>query len=108
MVPAGADGLTICSQRGGTSNGPAHTKNKVVKFSNLVRLLNSGSMDHETSRCDAGGLARTFTLVFTYATGPAVAVAITPDCEPSITNGNVRANNTPAVLAAITQLTGLR
>ena len=111
MVPPTPTSVVICSERLGpiTPIGPRRTRHTYVgQLGDLVAALNAGQHEPPKFVCNAGGLAREYTLDFHYASGPGVAVDIGPDCQPSITNGSFFTNNTDTVLAAITRLTGLR
>lgn len=105
MVPPGAIALTVCSEQPQFAGNPSQTRNTVRgNFAQLVAVLNAGTSQPAKFACNAGGLARHYILVFRYSDGPEVAVAVGPDCQPSITNGRRLANNTHDVVVAINRL----
>jgi hypothetical protein len=107
MVPPGAIALTICSTQ--FNRKPSLTRDTIkANFAPVVAALNAGSRQLPKFTCDGGGLARQYDLVFHYADGPDVTVAVGPDCQPSITNGRILANNTDDVVAVINRLIRLR
>lgn len=112
LVPPEPISVTICSAvpavRGNA--GPAHTHDSFSagQFDHLLAVLRRGDLrSPKITSCDAGGLARTYTLVFTYRTGPDVSIDVGPDCHPSVTNGSVATDNTGAVMVAIDRLIGV-
>jgi hypothetical protein len=109
MVPLGAIPLTVCSERLQFAGKPLRTRDTVTSgFAQLVAVLNAGSRQPANFTCNGGGLTRHYTLVFRYSSGPDVAIAVGPDCQPSITNGRRLANNTQDVVAAINRLVKFR
>jgi hypothetical protein len=108
MVPGNPTSVTICSEASGASPElPRQTTNMLLtSFDHLIDVLNAGQVGRRY--CDLGGLARTYTLQFHYASRPDVAVDVTPDCHPSITNGAVQADNATDVIAEVNRLIDLR
>ena len=105
MVPPGAIAVKVCSEQLQFAGKPLQTRDTVThNLAQLVAVLNAGTRQPASFACNGGGLARHYILVFGYGNGPDVAVAVTPDCQPGITNGRRLANNTRAVVAAINRL----
>jgi hypothetical protein len=89
MVPPGAIALTVCSEQLQFAGKPLQTRDTVRgNFAQLVAVLNAGSRQPAKFACNGGGLARHYILVFRYSDGPEVAVAVGPDCQPSITDAD--------------------
>jgi hypothetical protein len=109
MVPPGAIAVTVCSEQLQFAGKPLRTHDTVThNLAQLIAVLNAGSRQRASFACNGGGLAGHYILVFRYGNGPDVAVAVTPDCQPGITNGRRLANNTGDVVAAINRLITFR
>ena len=108
MVPGNPTSVTICSEASAALPvRPRQTKHTLSSgFDHLIDVLNAGRVGR--SYCDGGGLARTYTLEFHYVSGPDVAIDVTPDCHPSITNGAAKADNVHDVVTEVDNLIGLR
>lgn len=91
--------------------GPAHTQDSFTagQFDDLLAVLRSARLEPpKITSCDAGGEARSYTLVFGYSTGPDLSIDVGPDSHPSITNGSVATDNWHEVMVAINQMIGVR
>src|SRR4051812_1416668 len=113
LIPSKPATLTICSAATTVPGhaGPAHTNDAFTagQFDDLLAVLRSGHLQPaKITSCDGGGEARTYTLVFGYATGPDLSIDVGPDCHPSITNGSVATDNWHEVMVAIDQIIGVR
>jgi hypothetical protein len=113
LIPSKPTTLTICSAATTVPGhaGPAHTHDSFTagQFDDLLTVLRSGHLQApKITSCDGGGEARTYTLVYGYATGPDLSIDVGPDCHPSITNGSVATDNTHDVMVAIDQMIGVR
>jgi hypothetical protein len=113
LVPPKPTTLTICSLDPGVlaNSRSVHTRNRFTagQFDAVLAALGEGvPQSPKVHVCDAGGMARTYTLDFGYRDGPDVSVDIGPDCHPSITNGLITTDNWQDVMKAVNQLIGVR
>lgn len=111
VVPLGSSSMVIRSTAAEAypDDLPRHTSDRLTSgYGTLVDDLNAGVTTPHHVFCDFAGVARSYTLVFSYSDRAGATVTIQPDCHPSIDCGDgVHTDNIDQVLPAVRRLIGL-